>query len=101
MGLAQLRDQLRQVFPKVFSQTKKKRQNADGTGAGSYQIDSGSPPQFHVLVPAASGFTIDASSNLIDWLPLYTNAGPAAPINYPDPSSINLPRRFYRATPWP
>ena len=33
--------QLRQIFPKVLSDTEEHRQNVDGTRAGCYQFDSG------------------------------------------------------------
>src|SRR5437773_3190561 len=58
-------------------------------------------PQFRVLGPAASGYTIDASRNLIDWLALYTNSQSEVAIDYLDTSPTNFDWRFYRVSPWP
>jgi hypothetical protein len=41
---------------------------------------------------------IDASTNLLNWLPLLTNtAGPSGTIQFIDLLATNYPRRFYRA----
>ncbi|MBI4323995.1 MAG: hypothetical protein HY674_01900, partial [Chloroflexi bacterium] len=43
------------------------------------------------------GYVLEASTNLVDWLPIYTNsAGPGA-FDFADPASLALPLRFYRA----
>lgn len=40
---------------------------------------------------------IEASTNLMNWVPIMTNVMGAAPIYFSDPTSSNLIRRFYRA----
>ena len=54
--------------------------------------------KFGFTVSGALGqnIVIDASSNLVDWNPLYTNTMNGTPIYFFDPSSTNFSRRFYR-----
>ncbi len=40
---------------------------------------------------------IYASTNLLDWQPIHTNAPSVGPIDFTDPQSLVLPHRFYRA----
>lgn len=40
---------------------------------------------------------IYASTNLLDWQPILTNAPSVGPIDFTDPQSLVLPQRFYRA----
>ncbi|MEK7683899.1 MAG: immunoglobulin domain-containing protein [Verrucomicrobiota bacterium] len=40
---------------------------------------------------------VQASSNLLNWLPIFTNLTPAAPIEVIDAGASNHPLRFYRA----
>ena len=44
-----------------------------------------------------SAVVIEASTNLLDWMPLYTNTTPTTLIKYSDPVTTNHPNRFYRA----
>jgi len=44
-----------------------------------------------------SAVVIEASTNLLDWTPLYTNTTPTTLIKYSDPVTTNRPNRFYRA----
>lgn len=39
---------------------------------------------------------IYASTNLLDWQPIHTNAPSVGPIDFTDPQSLLLPQRFYR-----
>jgi hypothetical protein len=55
---------------------------------------------FHVTGAASHGFMIQATSNFLNWIPLFTNTTPFAPVNFADPLSATQPRRFYRAMPW-
>ena len=48
-----------------------------------------------------SAVVIEASTNLVNWVPLYTNPGPSTLIKYSDPAAINQIRRFYRAVEIP
>jgi hypothetical protein len=54
---------------------------------------------FHVCVPAQDGeyYSIEASSNLIDWEPLGPGTVSDGAIHFVDPDVQALPYRFYRA----
>src|SRR5436189_9954 len=48
----------------------------------SYRLEvAEAPPQFRVLGPAASGYTMAASRNLIDWLAPYPNSQSAGAVH--------------------
>ena len=40
---------------------------------------------------------VEASTNLANWQPIWTNSMPAASTNFVDPEWLQHPRRFYRA----
>jgi hypothetical protein len=40
---------------------------------------------------------MQASTNLVHWMPLATNLLGADPFYFSDPASTNYPQRFYRA----
>jgi hypothetical protein len=42
--------------------------------------------------------TIYASTNLVNWDPIFSNAPTLGSVQYVDPAAKNLARRFYRAT---
>lgn len=54
--------------------------------------------QFSLTFPAVSGVTyvIDASTNLVDWVPLLTNTATGMVFTFTDTNSV-APARFYRA----
>lgn len=56
--------------------------------------------RFGFNVGGAFGETIvmDASTNLVDWVPLLTNTISGTSFYFSDPKWSNFPRRFYRAT---
>ena len=54
--------------------------------------------QLRVLGTANRPLTVDASTNLIDWLPIETNWLSHDPYEFSDPRSPEVPFRFYRAT---
>ncbi len=59
-------------------------------GTGSFQLSvSGSPGQFAV---------IQASTNLVSWIPVYTNV---VPFTFTNQDSTSFPMRFYRAVVGP
>lgn len=54
---------------------------------------------FHVQWQSSAGQTyrLDASTNLVDWLPLLATNAPGGLLDFSDPASAVLPWRFYRA----
>lgn len=77
-------------------------------------VTSNSPPPPQVLLPtfangvfslavsggSSSDFIVQASTNLIDWVSLYTNFS-TSPFTYTDTNSGNFGLRFYRLQPGP
>jgi hypothetical protein len=57
--------------------------------------------QLGLIGPAAASCRIDASTNLLNWDPLLTNAPFTGVLNYVDPQTPQFPKRFYRATVFP
>src|SRR5437879_4205543 len=58
------------------------------------------PSQFHFRVAGAPGERqiVQASTNLRNWTPLFTNAvSTLGYYDYADPQTVNFPHRFYRA----
>lgn len=54
---------------------------------------------FDVRGPLGLIFVIEASTNLLDWVPLQTNAAPTGSYLFTDPTAATLPTRFYRLHP--
>jgi len=53
---------------------------------------------FQVSGPQGSNFVVEASSDLNNWTPIFTNkAPPAGTMSYTDTDATNYPSRFYRA----
>jgi hypothetical protein len=54
--------------------------------------------QFGFTVNGQSGpdYIIWASTNLVDWAPIYTNAAPTMPFQWTDADAQSFPMRFYR-----
>jgi hypothetical protein len=46
---------------------------------------------------AGQNVVIEASTNLVNWVPLATNRLGTDPLYFSDPASTNLSQRFYRA----
>ena len=81
-----------------------------GTNYGGLPTVMLCPPQIAAgsagVKPGGFGFTltrltnqtivVEASTNLVNWQPIWTNSPPGA-INFVDPEWVNNPRRFYRA----
>ena len=58
------------------------------------------------MKPGGFGFTltrltnqtvVEASSNLLNWQPIWTNTTPGASVDFVDPQWVNHSNRFYRA----
>ena len=60
----------------------------------SYTAGAGGAFVLSVLNNAGSSTIIQASTNLLSWLPIYTNF---APFTYTNFDTTNFPKRFYRA----
>jgi hypothetical protein len=59
--------------------------------------------QFTFTVNALAGtvVVIEASTNLMNWVPLETNSAGIGPLYFKDPGSSAFPHRFYRVRPAP
>ena len=57
--------------------------------------------QFRVLGAADRAFYVQGTSNFLNWIPLYTNPTPFAPLNFTDTTPAVQPVWFLRAKPWP
>jgi hypothetical protein len=57
--------------------------------------------QYRLAGVASQGFVLQHTTNFQHWIPLWTNPVPYAPLLYMDAPTPSLPRRFYRARPWP
>ena len=57
--------------------------------------------QFTFVGETGSSCLIEASTNLFNWAPLFTNAPFNGLLNYVDPQTPQFPKRFYRATIFP
>ena len=67
------------------------------SGPGSLQLANG---QFRLSLNGLTGqgpVEIDASTNLVQWMPIYTNPSGFGTVNIFDTNASNYPRRFYRA----
>jgi hypothetical protein len=51
---------------------------------------------FHLVGASGQMLVVEASTNLLNWLPLQTNVMGELPAYFDDPASINFSRRFYR-----
>jgi hypothetical protein len=62
----------------------------------SVQVSSGTPISLLVTGDAGPDYTVQASTNLANWLNLFTTNSPALPFNCSDSDAGNFPQRFYR-----
>ncbi len=53
---------------------------------------------FRLTITGAVGpdYTVEASTNLVDWRPVFTTNSPTIPFFWRDPGAVDLLRRFYR-----
>ncbi|MEK7781577.1 MAG: thrombospondin type 3 repeat-containing protein, partial [Verrucomicrobiota bacterium] len=59
---------------------------------------SGTGGSFNLAVSGDSGpdYTIQASTNLVNWSPLFTTNSPALPFNWSDPAAASFNQRYFR-----
>jgi uncharacterized repeat protein (TIGR01451 family) len=87
---------------------------ADGTASTNVVVVSSTPPQLAVSPVGANGsfqfsvtgqsgqeYIIQASTNLMNWVDIYTNPDYTAPFNFVDPNATNYTSRFYRVVTGP
>jgi uncharacterized protein (TIGR03790 family) len=83
-------------------------QNTPGLSYSVNYLPASFPPQMmpgppnkngaftmQVGIPSTQTYYILASTNLVNWQPIYTNSLPGL-LNFTDPGSTNYPSRFYR-----
>jgi uncharacterized protein (TIGR03790 family) len=58
-------------------------------------LDSGGVFQMQMQIPTALQYVIQASTNLVDWLPIATNVVPGL-VDFQDTDATNYSARFYR-----
>ena len=51
---------------------------------------------FNFNGPTNQTMVIEGSTNLVDWIPLRTNAPSTGAFHFSDPESSSLPARYYR-----
>jgi len=86
--------------------------NTPGLAYSVNYLPDSSPPQMipggrgksggftmEVGIPSALPYVIQASTDLVSWLPIFTNVVPGL-LNFTDFDATNFPARFYRMT-WP
>ena len=66
-------------------------------GGGNLLLTNGTFQMLLENVPPAGTLVIEASTNLADWWPLFTNTTPTNLVFFTDPDATNYARRFYRA----
>ena len=62
-------------------------------------VDKSGAFKMQVAIPSSLAYVIQGSTNLVDWLPIFTNVVPGL-LDYLDYDATNHPVRFYRMT-WP
>jgi hypothetical protein len=58
---------------------------------------SGGQFGFALTGPAGQAVVVEASTDLVSWLPLWTNIFMVGPLQFSDPDSGSYSERFYRA----
>jgi uncharacterized delta-60 repeat protein len=76
--------------------------NSDGSVFDGVKLNPPTPmPEGHFRLttqhPPGVEHVIEASSNLTDWTPIYTNTAPASPLDFIDTNAARFRQRFYRA----
>ena len=62
---------------------------------------TGGQPRFHLTWTADQDFVIEASTDLVNWLSVRTNAAPGRVQEFVDPAMSLYPQRFFRGKNWP
>ena len=68
----------------------------NGKLSASY-LKSGGPVQFTLSGAAGRTYIVQASTDMINWVPIFTNSAPASGLlQFIDSKATNYPSRFYR-----
>lgn len=53
---------------------------------------------FHLQLsaPAGTNYIVQASTDLVNWTPVYTNVGTGAAVSWTDAAAMHIPGRYYR-----
>ncbi|HKW27997.1 MAG TPA: TIGR03790 family protein, partial [Verrucomicrobiae bacterium] len=63
-------------------------------------LDQNGAFMMQVRIPSTLSYVILASTNLMNWQPIFTNSAPPGLLDFIDYDSVNYPARFYRMI-WP
>ena len=99
----------------VSSQSTPDPNPDDNSASATVVVGSSAPPQlsatvvnnngtFQFTVTGQSGqkYIVQASTDLVNWVPVYTNQPPfVSPFSFTDSNASNYPDRFYRVIPGP
>ena len=55
--------------------------------------------QVRLIGIANTNYVLQASINMVDWIPIATNYSSSGLVSFADPQAANIPQRFYRAVP--
>lgn len=64
-------------------------------------IPSTEPFRARLRGAAQAWYVIEATPDLLQWLPILTNRTENFILDFADPGSLSNPHRFYRARPYP
>jgi hypothetical protein len=64
-------------------------------------IVSGEPFQFEIVRASNQTCVVEASADLLNWVPVATNSSPSATFTFSDTAATNRVARFYRAAVLP
>jgi hypothetical protein len=64
-------------------------------------ISANGTSQLRINSKSSQPCVLETSTNLIDWLPLYTNSAANSPLQYTEDHAIHFSHRFFRARLWP
>lgn len=72
--------------------------NAPSLQAASAKTSSGGSFGFQLSVPVGATYVVLASTNLVNWTPIYTNVSQSATVTFADAEAVNYPQRFYKVS---
>jgi hypothetical protein len=76
------------------------RLTVEGPFRLGYALSQTQPIQFRLSGVGGRPFVVEATTNLAQWRPVWTNAEPNAPLNFLETEAGLFDWRFYRAVAW-